>query len=99
VVALIGVIGTVTPILVSTFSSQSSDEPSVDIGITGYPAPLDRLIELTLTNDGFAPATNLTLIVDASGEIANSSGYVLNTVQVSPIKIDDGRLEAHIPKL
>jgi hypothetical protein len=96
VVALIGVIGAVTPVLVTSFSSQSLNKPNVDINII---KSVDGWVELTLTNNGFAPATNLTLIVDASGEIANSSDYTLNTVQVSQIKIDDRRLEAHIPKL
>jgi hypothetical protein len=102
-VAFIGIIGTFTPVLLSSLSSSPSNNPKVDIQIddtgdeTSFRVP--QAIEVTLTNNGFAPATNITLIVDAPGKIANSSDYILNTTQVYPVKIEDRRLEAHIPKL
>jgi hypothetical protein len=94
-VAVIGVIGTLTPVLVNYISTQSSDKPMVDIQFSR----MDRGMEITLGNKGFAPATDVTLMVYAPKKIADNSSYILNTVQVDPIEISNTRLEAHIPKL
>jgi hypothetical protein len=95
-VALIGLIGFITPVIINSLSTQPPNDPVVDIQ---FDDAKDQAVEITLTNKGFAPATDVTLSVDASGKIANSSNYTLNTVQVYPVKIDDRRLEAKIPEL
>jgi hypothetical protein len=102
-VAFIGVIGAITPVLINASSIPPSNNPRVEIEMddignvssSNTPQPVD----ITLTNTGFAPATNVTLIVDAPSNIENSSKYVLNTTKVDPIEIEDKRLEAYIPKL
>jgi hypothetical protein len=95
VVAFVGVTAAAAPVLVSSLFSRLTNEPEVEIEINTR----NEGATVTLRNEGVAPATNLTLVVYAPEKIAISSNYTRYTVEVSPVKIDDERLEAYLPKL
>jgi hypothetical protein len=97
-VAIITVAGAIIPILVTSVSSWLANTPSVNIEFIPYSHKNTEGAEITLTNSGFGPATNLMMVLEAPGKIGN---YInkFSTVEVQSVEINNSSLEAHIPKL
>jgi len=106
-IAIIAFVGAITPILVTSFSNWASNMPIVDPDMILYnnSNTNSEEAEITLTNIGFGPATNITLIVyapklDGVINIGSTAQVELPiTSQTDPIRYDGTRIEAHIPKL
>jgi hypothetical protein len=95
-VAIIGVTATVIPVMISSIASQITNVPAVEIEIV--PREDNRGAEITLTNNGSAPATNLTIFVIAPENITNATEN-FSTVGSLSINSSGARLEAGVPKL
>jgi hypothetical protein len=97
-IAIIGFTAAVTPILVTSLSAWVSNMPVLDIDMIVYRNGDTVAAEITLTNFGFGPATNIILFVDAPGKISNIN-IKPGTANITATEIKESRFTAHIPKL
>ena len=62
IVALIGIIGTITPFYMDKITSQNENKPNIDIDVDG----MDYKKIIDVSNNGNGLATNMSLFLNAS---------------------------------